>query len=117
MRLGLVAPAEKFISVSPARPFIRTTDKWPSYAMSLDKAPRNADGSGPDRSRADYWYAFLALQWGHGEDETVDHLMQESRKAREKGKAYAVQTVRQAAIAVERGRQQQISSGKPRTYR
>jgi hypothetical protein len=61
-QLGVVAPPEKFTQVSPARPFIRTTDKWPSYAMCLDKAPRNSDSSGPDRSRADYWWCFLAIQ-------------------------------------------------------
>jgi hypothetical protein len=36
--------------------------------------------------------------------------MEESRKAREKGKSYAAQTARQAAMAVERRRQQQIGS-------
>jgi len=39
-RLGLVAPLENFTPLSPARSFSRGTDKWPSYAMCLDKAPR-----------------------------------------------------------------------------
>ena len=108
-RLGLVAPAEQFAPVSPPRTstpaFSGTTDKWPSYAMSLDKAPRNRDGNGPDRSRADYWWCFLAIQWGHDIIATADRLMEESRKAREKGRSYAVQTARQAASAVERRRQ------------
>jgi hypothetical protein len=65
-------------------------------------APRNCGGSGPDRSRADYWFCFLAIQWGHGESDTADRLMQESPKAREKGKSYAAQTARQAAAAVDR---------------
>jgi hypothetical protein len=43
-RLGLVAAIENFAPRSPARPFSRVTDKWPSYAMCLDKAPRNRDG-------------------------------------------------------------------------
>jgi hypothetical protein len=106
-RLGIVAPPEKFVPVSPARPWSHGTDKWPSYAMCLDKAPRNRNGNGPDRSRADYWFCFLAIQWGHGESDTADHLIQESPKAREKGKSYAAQTARQAAAAVERRRQQQ----------
>lgn len=108
-RLGLVAPDEEFTPVSaPCRStqtFSGTTDKWPSYAMSLDKAPHNRDGSGPDRSRADYWWCFLAIQWGHDIIATADRLIEESPKAREKGRSYAVQTARQAAAAVERRRQ------------
>ena len=107
-RMGLVAPLEKFEPISPARSLSRGTHKWPSYAKCLDGAPRNRVGSGPDRSRADYWFCFLAIQWGHGEDETADRLMEESSKAREKGKSYAVQTASQAAAAVERRRQQSI---------
>ena len=52
-QLGLVAP------LSPARLFSRGTDKWPSDALCLDKALHKRDGSGPDRSRADY-------VWVHG---------------------------------------------------
>jgi hypothetical protein len=72
--------------------------------MSLDKAPRNRDGSGPDRSRADYWWCFLAIQWGHDVIATADRLLEESRKAREKGHSYALQAARQASAAVERRR-------------
>ena len=104
-QLGLVAPLETFKAASPAWSFLSAgTDKWPSYAMCLDKAPRNSDGTGPDRSRADYWFCFLAIQWGHGEGDTAHRLMQESSKAREKGKSYAAQTARQAALGVERRR-------------
>lgn len=106
-RLGLVAPPETFPTLSPARRFARGTDKWASYAMCLDRAPRNRDGSGPDRSRADYVWCMIAISWGHNIDETAARLMQESRKAREEGQSYAAQTARQAAGAVERRRQQQ----------
>ena len=106
-RMGLVAPLEIFKPLSPARSFSSGTHKWPSYTKCLVGAPRNRDGSGPDRSRADYWFCYLAIQWGHGEAETADRLMEESAKARDKGKSYAVQTARQAAAAVERRRQQQ----------
>ena len=106
-RLGLVAPLETFAPLSPARPFSRGTDKWPSYALCLDKAPRNRDDSGPDRSRADYVWCMIAISWGHGVDDTAAHLLQESRKAREEGQSYAMQTARQAEAAVERRRQQQ----------
>jgi len=106
-RLGLVAPPEHFAPVSPRRRFSRGTDKWPVYAKALAGAPRNRDGSGPDRSRADYWWCFLAIQWGHGVDDTAARLLQESPRAREEGKSYAQHTAGQAADAVERRRQQQ----------
>ena len=106
-RLGLVAPLETFAPLSPARPFSRGTDKWPSYALCLDKAPRNRDDSGPDRSRADYVWCMIAISWGHGVDDTAARLPQESRKAREEGLSYTMQTARQAEAAVERRRQQQ----------
>ncbi len=110
-RLGLVAPPEIFEAPSPARRYFSAgTDKWPSYALCLDKAPRNSSGTGPDRSRADYWWCFLAIQWGHHESDTAHRLMQESPKAREKGKDYAAQTARQAALGVERRRQQSMRS-------
>jgi hypothetical protein len=109
-QLGLVAPAEEFKPVPPpfrsTHAFSGTTDKWPSYGKCLDGAPRNRAGGGPDRSRADYWYCFLAQQWGHSESDTVEHLMRESSKAREKGRSYAIQTARQAAQAVEKRRRQ-----------
>jgi hypothetical protein len=105
--LGLVAPPENFTPLSPARPLSRGTDKWPSYALCLDKAPRNREGNGPDRSRADYVWCMIAISWGHGVYDTAARLLQESRKAREEGQSYAMQTARQAEAAVERRRQQQ----------
>jgi hypothetical protein len=110
-RMGLVAPAETFAPLSPARPYSRDTDKWPSYAMCLDRAPSNRDGSGPDRSRADYVWCMIAISWGHDVDDTAARLIQESHKAREEGKSYAKQTARQAAEAVERRQQQQPNRG------
>ena len=109
-QLGLVASVEEFAFVSEpfrsTQTFSGTTEKWPSSAMSLDKAPRNRDGTSPDRSRADYWWCFLAIQWGHDIITTADRLLEESRKAREKGHSYALQTARQAAAAVDRRRRQ-----------
>jgi hypothetical protein len=76
------------------------------------RAPRNRDGSGPDRGRADYVWCMIAISWGHGVDnKTAARLIQESYKAREEGKSYAMQTARQAADAVERRRQQQPNRG------
>ncbi|MGA8761089.1 MAG: hypothetical protein WB611_33105 [Stellaceae bacterium] len=72
--------------------------------MCLDRAPRDGDGNGPDRSRADYVWCISQFV-----DETAARLLQESRKAREEGESYAAQTVRQAANAVERRRREQPS--------
>jgi RepB DNA-primase from phage plasmid len=105
-RMGLVAPVEKFAPLSPAQPRIHGTDKWPSYAMCLERAPSNRAGNGPDRSRADFAWCMIAISWGHPVDDTAHHLMQESRKAREDGKSYALHTAQQAAVAVERRRHQ-----------
>jgi RepB DNA-primase from phage plasmid len=110
-QMGLVAPVEKFAQLSPARPRTRSTDKWPSYAMCLERAPLNRAGNGPDRSRADYAWCMIAISWGHAIDDTAHHLMQESRKALEDGKSYSLHTARQAAAAVERRSQQSIPRG------
>lgn len=42
------------------------TRQWPSYEKSLAGAPLKADGS-PDRSKADYWWCYLALPVGAAE--------------------------------------------------
>ena len=47
-----------------------------------------------------------AITWGWLVKETADRLMEESTKARTQGKAYAELTVRNAAAAVERRKQQ-----------
>jgi hypothetical protein len=47
-----------------------------------------------------------AITWGFGVDDTAERLMEESIKARANGQAYAKLTARNAALAVERRRQQ-----------
>lgn len=110
-RLGLVAPPGEFVPVSPALPFTSGSRLWPSYAKALEGAPMNRKGTGPDRSRADYWWCFLAIAWGHSIDATAERLMEESVKAREYGKSYAEHTASHAASAVERRRQPPRRSG------
>jgi hypothetical protein len=46
------------------------------------------------------------VMWGWSQSETVELLMEESTKAQANGKGYAELTVRNAALAVERRRQQ-----------
>ena len=47
-----------------------------------------------------------AITWGWSVDETAERLMEESAKAQANGKGYAELTARNAALAVERRKQQ-----------
>ncbi len=100
--LGVVAPPEKTIPKAIYFSRRRHDAKgWPSYQRCLEGAPKR-DGGRPDRSRADYTFCLLAIDWGWTEEETAARLMQESAKAQENGEAYALRTARAAATAIER---------------
>ena len=71
----------------------------------------NSEGTGPDTSRADFVFCMIAITWGWSVDDAAERLMEESAKAHANGKAYAELTARNAALAVERRRQQ------PQRYR
>jgi hypothetical protein len=109
-RLGLVAAPEPVVAqplrIAPARVSAGGSRKWPSYARCVDGAPMNSEGTGPDVSRADFVFCMTAITWGWSVDDAADRLMEESAKARTNGKAYAELTARNAALAVERRRQQ-----------
>ena len=114
-RLGLVAEPE---ASPPHSPPARSQPgpgrrKWPSYARCLDGAPLNSEETGPDTSRADFVWCMTALTWGWSTEETAARLMEESTKAHANGPGYAELTTRNAALAVERRRQQQ----QPRRHR
>jgi hypothetical protein len=112
-RLGLVAAPE--IVTQPLRsPPPRVSPgnrRWPSYARCVDGAPLNSEETGPDISRADFVFCMTAITWGWTVQETAVRLMEESTKAQAQGKAYADLTARNAALAVERRKQQ------PKRYR
>jgi hypothetical protein len=82
--------------------------RWPSYEISLAGAPTSDDGCGPDRSRADFWWCYLALQRKWSVEDTEAKLLEVSEKARERVQigdpGYVHQTVINALAAVERGR-------------
>jgi hypothetical protein len=101
--LGVVVAAQK---IAPAPPPVKRASPraWPSYQQCLDSAPLNGDGTGPDRSRADYTWCLIAADWGWGVEETSQRLMEVSEKARENGREYARRTADKAAAAVERRR-------------
>lgn len=110
--LGLLAPPEPV--TAPPLKFTRQERnrsgkerQWPSYEMSLAGAPQGQDG--PDRSRADFWWSYLALQRGWSAEDTEVKLLEVSEKARERARAgdpgYVNVTVANAAAWLERGRQ------------
>jgi RepB DNA-primase from phage plasmid len=112
--LGLVAPPEPVKAETLA--FTRrsqnssgTERQWPSYEKSLLGAPTKSDGSGPDRSKADYWWCYLALQWKWSIEDTEAKLLEVSEKARERVRlgdpGYIHTTVLNAAAALARNPQ------------
>ena len=109
-RLGLVAAPEPVaaqpLRIPPARVSAAGSRRWPSYARCVDGAPLNSEETGPDISRADFVFCMTAITWGWSVDDTAERLMEESTKAQANGKGYADLTARNAALAVERRRQQ-----------
>jgi hypothetical protein len=104
-RLGLAAAPEVFAPLpAKTRARLRSGGRWPSYALCLDGAPLNSEGTGPDTSRADFVWCMTAITWGRSIDETAERLMEESAKAKANGTGYADLTARNAALAVERRR-------------
>jgi hypothetical protein len=80
--------------------------QWPSYEKALAGAPQAHDG--PDRSRADFWFSYLALQRGWSAEETEAKLLEVSEKARERvrggDEGYVHVTVANAGAWLERSR-------------
>jgi hypothetical protein len=112
--LGLVAPPEpvkattlEFTRRSPSSS--ETVRQWPSYEKSLAGAPTKSDGSGPDRSKADYWWCYLALQWKWSIEDVEAKLSEVSEKARERVRlgdpGYVHTTALNAAAAVAQNSQ------------
>jgi hypothetical protein len=103
-RLGLVAEPETLppLRVTPAR-VSSGGRKWPSYAICLDGAPLNSEETGPDTSRADIVFCMTAITWGFTPGETAARLLEEPEsKAFARGKKYADDTARKAALYVGR---------------
>lgn len=108
---GLLVPPQP--APAPSLKFTRRRNvsgkerQWPSYEMSLAGAPQGQDG--PDRSRADFWWSYLALQRGWSQEDTEAKLTEVSEKARERVRAgdpgYVHVTVTNAAAWLERSGQ------------
>lgn len=110
---GLVAPAEPLPEFRERRP-ARARDgsrKWPSYAICLERAPLNSEGSGPDTSHADISWCMIAISWGWGVQECARRLLEEPEsKAFQRGERYAETTARNAALYVQQRRQRETST-------
>ncbi len=100
--LGIVTPPETIVPTAIHFARHRHDAKgWPNYQRCLEGAPKR-EGRRPDRSRADYTFCLLAIDWGWTVEETAARLLQESGKAQENGEAYALRTAHAAAAAIER---------------
>jgi DNA invertase Pin-like site-specific DNA recombinase len=103
-QLGLLAEAER---IKPPAFVPRSSSErpWPSYEIAIMRAPRKADGT-PDRSKADYSWALIALTGGKNVEETIAKLAEVSPRAMERtqrgDRGYARITVENAAAAVAR---------------
>jgi hypothetical protein len=104
--LGFVAAAKE-IPLAPTPKLKWTRPRplaWPRYEQTLGRAPLNGDGTGPDRSKADFTWCMTAIDWGWGVEETSFRLMEVSEKAQENGWRYAWTTADKAEAAVARRR-------------
>ena len=86
--LGLVAPPEPAPVVIPLRSRRRHSAAegertWPDYERCVTGAPPNQEGSGPDRSIADFFWCLQAAQRGWSIEETANKLLEVSARAQE----------------------------------
>jgi hypothetical protein len=92
---------------APARVSAGNYDRpWPSYQVTLSRTRPKKDGSGPDRSLADFNFAMTCCTGGKSVEDTVAKLMEVSENAQARAargdEGYARITVENAAAAVER---------------
>jgi hypothetical protein len=103
-QLGVIAPPDRFppLPATHHRPPSVKNRPWPDYTHSLERAPPNSEGTGPDTSRADIVWCMTAITWGYEITETAARLIQGPRsKAHKRGETYALATARKAALYVE----------------
>jgi len=114
--MGLLAAPEpqqssSVVELHPRRAYHEQSRerRWPDYDYYLRKAPPKQDGSGPDRSDADFSWCKKAARRGWSVEETTQKLLEVSEKAQERAlgrdAGYARVTAKNAAEAAARGRQ------------
>jgi len=109
--MGLLAEPEPVNehSHAPARVSRSSSGRtWPDYGRCVAGAPPNKDGSGPDRSMADWTFCLFAARRGFTAHEIEAQLLQVSPRAQERARChdegYARITAQNAVGAVERER-------------
>lgn len=105
--MGLLTEPEPVkISVAPARVSPNYDRPWPSYAITLSRTRPKRDGSGPDRSLADWNWAMTAITGQKSVEDTIAKLMEVSENAQQRAargdEGYARITVENAAAAAAR---------------
>jgi hypothetical protein len=111
-QLGLVAAPDTVPAARRVPLIVQESRGWPDYQQCLDGAPQNSDGSGRDRSRADFLWCKWAIERGRSVEETAARLMELTAKAQEArhGKPYALGTAQRAAAAAVRGRHERAEN-------
>ncbi len=99
--LGLVA-REPAARAAPLRVSSRRSRNWPDYQRCLEGAPLNHSQTGPDISRADFFWSMMAAQRGWDIESIAARLLEVSTKAQENGDDYARNTAENATAAVSR---------------
>ena len=105
---GLMAEPELVkMPPAPARVSSGNFDRpWPSYQITLSRTRPKKDGSGPDRSLADYNFAMICITGNKSIEDTIVKLMEVSENAQQRAargdEGYALITVENAAAAVAR---------------
>jgi hypothetical protein len=102
-QLGLLAPPEP-ARATPLRVPISGGRSWPDYQRCVANAPLNHGRTGPDVSRADFFWCMMSAQRGHGVEEIAAKLMHFSSKAQENGEQYARLTAENATTATTKQR-------------
>ena len=111
--LGLVAPEDLAPTVvrlktSSNHNRLSSERSWPDYERCVEGAPPNKEGTGPDRSMADFFFCMLAAQRGHSIEDIANKLLEVSARAQESARlhddGYALITAQNAAAAAEQGR-------------
>jgi hypothetical protein len=99
--LGLLAtPAAP---AAPLRAYRSSRSRsWPDYQRCLQGAPLNHAQTGPDISRADFFWSMMSAQRGWSIEAIAGRLMELSSKAQENGELYAHLTAINATAAVFR---------------
>jgi hypothetical protein len=106
--MGLLAASEPQVASIPFTAMTRQIRNG-EQIRSLAGAPPNRDGTGPNRSMADFNWCMTAIDWGWSVEDTAAKLVEVSEKAsdrvRLKDVGYPLVTADHAAAAVERNRQ------------